>query len=145
MLSWLKRVTGFEREPEAIPDINLLEADAYMGLRSSQRAPVQIGVDKCFVLDPETKKERWLPITLVDVSSGGARVVSTEMLKSGTVMKLSFQLPHGGGEWHGIGRITWVSPSGLLAGMAFNQPTDKAQQSANERLQKYVQQQATAG
>ena len=145
MLSWLKRVTGFEREPEAIPDINLLEADAYMGLRSSQRAPVQIGVDKCFVVDPETSKERWLPITLVDVSGGGARVVSTEMLKSGTVMKLSFQLPHGGGEWHGTGRITWVSPSGLLAGMAFNQPTDKGQQTANERLQKYVQQQATTG
>ena len=145
MLTWLKRVTGFEREPEAIPDINLLEADAYMGLRSSQRAPVQIGVDKCFVLDPETKKERWLPITLVDVSAGGARVVSTEMLRSGTVMKLSFQLPHGCGEWHGTGRITWVSPSGLLAGIAFDEPTDRGQQTADERLKKYVQQQAATG
>ena len=145
MLSWLRRVTGFEREPEAIPDLNMLEADAYMGLRSSQRAPVQIGVDQCFVVDKETKKERWLPITLVDVSTGGARVVSTEMLTSGTVMRLSFQLPRGGGEWHGTGRITWVSPSGLLAGMAFNQPADRGQHTATERLKKYVAQQATAG
>ena len=140
MLSWLRRVTGFEREPEAIPDLDMLEADAYMGLRSSQRAPVQIGVDQCYVVDPQTNKERWLPITLVDVSNGGARVVSTETLTSGTVMRLSFKLPRGGGDWHGTGRITWVSPSGLLAGMAFNQPTDSGQQAATERLNKYVAQ-----
>ena len=145
MLSWLKRVTGLGREHEATPEGSPLEADAYMGLRSSQRAPVQIGVDTCYVVDAETQQERWLPITLVDVSAGGARVVSTETLRSGTVLKLSFQLPNGGGEWHGTGRITWVSPSGLLAGLAFDEPADGEQQSADERLKKYVQQQASAG
>lgn len=145
LMDWLRRVTGFGREPEVLPDLNLVEADAYLGLRASHRQPVQIGVDQCFVIDPETKQERWLPITLVDVSTGGARVVATEALRSGTVMRLSFKLPRGGGAWHGTGRITWLSQSGLLAGMAFNPPADRGQQIAYERLKKYVAKQtATA-
>ena len=140
VLGWLRRIAGTRREPDAIPDINLLEADAYLGLRSSKRQPVQIGVDQCYVLPTEPGgKERWLPVTIVDLSEGGARLVCTEAVTSGQEMRLSFHLPKGGGEWHGTGRITWVSPTRLLAGMAFNPPADRGQQAAQERLKKYAE------
>ena len=143
VFGWLRKVAGGRREPDVIPDLNLLEADAYLGLRSSTRHPVQIGVDQCFVIPPAGEpaaKERWLPVTIVDVSEGGARLVCTEAVQSGLVLRLSFHLPKGGGEWHGTGRITWVSQTGLLAGLAFNPPTpgDRGQLAAYERLKRYV-------
>ncbi len=142
VFSWLRKVAGGRQEPDVIPDLNLLEADAYLGLRSSTRHPVQIGVDQCYLLSAEGEngKERWLPVTIVDVSEGGARLVCTEAVRSGQVMRLSFHLPKGGGEWHGTGRVTWVSQTGLLAGMAFNppDPRDRGQMAAQERLKKYV-------
>jgi hypothetical protein len=138
VLSWLKKLTGGRSEPEAIPDINLVEADAYMGLRSNQRQPVQVGVDHCYAVRDGGGKERWLPITIVDLSTGGARIVSTEPVCAGDVLKLKFKLPKGAGEWHGTARITWASPSGLLGGIAFNPPGDKGETAASERLQRYV-------
>jgi hypothetical protein len=144
VIQWLRRVAGTRSEPEVIPDLNLLEADAYLGLRAGQRQPVQIGVDHAYVLPPpdapKGEKERWLPVTIVDVSTGGARLVCTEPVRSGMVFRLAFDLPRGGGKWQGTGRVTWVSPNGLLAGMAFNQPSGRSEQAAYERLKKYVAQ-----
>ena len=138
VIGWLKKLTGGRSEPEVIPDLNMLEADAYLGLRSNQRQPVQIGVDHCYAVPKEGGKERWLPITIVDLSTGGARIVSTEPVQSGQVLRLKFSLPKGGGGWHGTARGTWVSPSGLLGGMGFGSPTDKGEAAALERLKRYV-------
>ena len=138
VLSWLKKLTGGRDEPEAIPDLDMLEADAYMGLRSNQRQPVQIGADQCYVASSDGGKDRWLPITIVDLSTGGGRIIATEALHSGDALKLHFTLPKGGGEWHGTARVTWASESGLLGGMAFNPPRDKGEAAANERLKRYV-------
>lgn len=133
-----RKLTGSGDEPEVIPDLNLLEADAYLGLRSSQRQPVQIGVDHCYVKRKGESKEVWLPITIVDLSTGGARVVSVDAVQSGDTARLDFKLPHGFGTWAGTGRITWASPTGLLAGMAFDPPASKKDHEALERLTKYV-------
>ncbi|HEU5317015.1 MAG TPA: PilZ domain-containing protein [Chloroflexota bacterium] len=135
-------MTGTRSEPEVIPDINLLEADAYLGLRASHRKPVQIGVDQSYVVPPPDaprgEKERWLPVTIVDLSVGGARLVCTEPVRSGMVLRMAFDLPRSGGKWQGTGRVTWVSPNGLLAGMAFNPPSGRGESSAHERLKRYV-------
>jgi hypothetical protein len=133
-----RKLTNADDGPEVLPDLDMLEADAYLGLRSSQRQPVQIGVDHSYITRPGEKKAIWLPITIVDLSTGGARVVSVDSLVSGDVARIEFKLPHGFGNWAGIGRITWVSPTGLLAGMAFNTPSSKKEQEALARLTKYV-------
>ncbi len=138
VLGWLRRLTGGRDEPEEIPDLNLVDADVYLGNRSSQRAPVQIGVDQCFASPKDGGQERWLPITIVDLSLGGARIVATEAVTSGERMRLRFKLPKGHGEWHGTGFVTWTSTSGLLAGMKFNPAADRKQEAASDRLKRYV-------
>ncbi len=139
MIQWLRKLVGTADEPETLPNLSMVEADAYIGLRSTQRANVQIGVDKWHLTPKEGGAERWQPITLVDVSLGGARIVSTEGVTSGDRLRLSFKLPHGAGEFHGTGRVTWVSPTSLLAGMAFNPPANRGEEGAHERLKKYVE------
>lgn len=145
VLNWLRRLGASRNEPEVLTDVPILDSNPYATLRSSQRVSVQVAVEKCEMTPESGGKARRLPVTVVDLSAGGARLVCTEAVEPGDILRLAFKLPKGGGEWKGSGRVTWSSAGGLLAGVQFNTPDTPAERASVTRLARFVEEYAEAG